>query len=211
MVSAPIVVAPDWDLPFELMCNASDYAIGEMLGQKRERIFQVIHYDSWTLNDAQLNYATTEKELLTIVFTFDNFRPYLIGNKVIVHTDHSAIKYLMTKKDVKPRLILWVLLLQEFDIEIKDKKGTENLVVDHLSRVEGPRDKVHVNDNFPDEQLLVIKDTKPVPWCSDPQARSDPNGESESKPGDARFISFILRVIKFSFSKMSRPGSLARP
>ena len=92
LVSAPIVVAPDWDLPFELMCDASDYAIEVVLGQKIERIFQVIHYVSRTLNDAQLHYATTEKELLAIVFTFDKFRPYLIGNKVIVHTDHSAIK-----------------------------------------------------------------------------------------------------------------------
>ena len=84
LVSAPIVVAPDWDLPFELMCDASDYAIGEVLGQKSERIFQVIYYASQTLNDAQLNYATTEKKLLAIDFAFDKFRPYLIGNKVIV-------------------------------------------------------------------------------------------------------------------------------
>ena len=105
LVSAPIVVTLDWDLPFELMCDTSDYAIEVVLGQKRNRIFQVIHYVSRTLNDAQLNYATTENELLAIVFAFDKFRPYLIGNKVIVHTDHSAIKYLMTKKDAKPRLI----------------------------------------------------------------------------------------------------------
>ena len=103
------------------------------------------------MNVAQLNYATTEKDFLAIFFAFDKFRPYLIGNKVIVHTNHSAIKYLMTKKDLKPRLIRWVLLLQEFDLEIKDMKGTENLVADHLSRLEGTRDEVHVNDAFPDE------------------------------------------------------------
>ena len=90
LISAPIIVAPNWDLPFELMCDASDYVIGVVLGKKRERKFQVIHYASRTLNDAQLNYATTKKELLAIVFAFDKFRPYLIGNKVIVHTDHSA-------------------------------------------------------------------------------------------------------------------------
>ena len=148
LVSAPIVVVPDWAFPFELMCDASDYA-------RR------------TLKDAQLNYATTEKELLAIVFAFDKFRPYLIGNKVVVHTDHSAIKYLMTKKDAKPRLIRWVLLLQEFDLEIKDKKGTENLVADHLSRLEGASDEVQVNDDFPDEQLLAIDEKKAIPWFAD--------------------------------------------
>ena len=87
------------------------------------------------MNDAQLNYATTKKEFLDVVFAFDKFRPYLIGNKVIVFIDHSAIKYLMTKKDAKPRLIRWVLLLQEFDVRIRDKKGSKNMVVDHLSRL----------------------------------------------------------------------------
>ena len=167
LVSALIVVAPYWNLPFELMCDANDYAIGAVLRQKRERIFQVIHYASRTLNDAQLNYATTEKELLAIVFEFDKFRPYLIGNKVTTRTDHLAIKYLMTKKDAKLRLIRWVLLLQEFDLDIKDKKGTENLVADHLSRLEGTRDEVHDNDDFLDEQLLAIEDTQPVPWFAD--------------------------------------------
>ena len=78
-MSAPVVVARDWDLPFELMCDASDYTIGAVLGQKRERTFQVIYYVSQTLNNTQINYATIEKELLAIVFTFDKFRPYLIG------------------------------------------------------------------------------------------------------------------------------------
>ena len=149
------------------MCDASDYAIGVMLGQKRDKTFQVIYYASRTLNDVQLNYATTEKELMAIVFAFDKFRPYLIGNMVIVHTNHSAIKYLMTKKDVKPRLIRWVLLLQEFDLEIKDKRGTKNLVADYLSQLEGPSKEIQINDDFPDEQLLVIEDKEPVPWFAD--------------------------------------------
>ena len=100
------------------------------------------------------------------MFAFDKFRLYLISNKVIVHTNHSAIKYLMTK-DTKLRLIRWVLLLQEFDMEIKDKKGTENLVVDHPSRLGGPSKEIHINDDFLDEWLLAIKDIKPVPWFAD--------------------------------------------
>ena len=95
---------------------------------------------------------------------FDKFQLYLIGNKVIVHTDHSTIKYLMTKKDAKLRLIRWVLLLQEFNLEIKDKKGTENLVADHLSQLEGSSKEIHINDDFPDELLLAIEDKELAPW-----------------------------------------------
>ena len=91
----------------------------------------------------------------------------MIGNKAVVHTDHSVIKYLMTKKDAKPRLIRWVLLLQEFNLEIKDKKGMENLVANHLSQLEGASDEVQVNDNFPDEQILAIEDKRAIPWFVD--------------------------------------------
>ena len=118
LVTAPIIVAPHWALPFELMCDASDYAIGAVLGQLIGKIFHTIYYANRTLTDAQVNYTTTEKELLAVVFAFDKFRSYLIGFKVIVFTDHSAIKYLLVKKDAKPHLIRWVILLQEFDLEI---------------------------------------------------------------------------------------------
>ncbi|XP_050233798.1 uncharacterized protein LOC126682206 [Mercurialis annua] len=171
LISAPIIIAPDWNLPFELMCDASDYAVGAVLGQRRDKRLHVIAYGSRTLNDAQMNYATTEKELLAIVFAFDKFRSYLMGSKTIVFTDHAAIRYLLTKKEAKPRLIRWILLLQEFDLEIKDKSGAENLVADHLSRLEredDPNNEPPINESFPDEQLFAIQhSTSEVPWFSD--------------------------------------------
>ncbi|WZZ77549.1 hypothetical protein YC2023_098121 [Brassica napus] len=121
LISAPIVQPPNWDLPFEIMCDASDYAVGAVLGQKKDGKTHVIYYASQTLNDAQMRYATTEKEMLAIVFAFQKFRSYLVGSKVIVYTDHVALRHLLAKKDAKPRLLRWILLLQEFDLEIKDK------------------------------------------------------------------------------------------
>ena len=143
------------------MCDASDFAIGAMLGQRREKHFQPIYYASCTLTEPQQNYTTTEKELLTVIFAFEKFRPYLILTKIIVYTNHSTFKYLLAKKDAKPRLILWILLLQEFDLEIRDKKGTENVVADHLSRLENLdldalAEKTTINDEFPDDFLFSV-------------------------------------------------------
>ncbi|GJR07373.1 reverse transcriptase domain-containing protein [Tanacetum coccineum] len=122
LTEAPILVVPDWNLPFELMCDASDFAIGAVLGQRKMKHFQPIHYASKTMTEAQIHYTTTEKEMLAVVYAFEKFRPYLVLSKSIVYTDHSALKYLMNKQDAKPRLLRWVLLLQEFDITIRDKK-----------------------------------------------------------------------------------------
>ncbi|CAN6544149.1 unnamed protein product [Malus baccata var. baccata] len=157
LTTTPIIVPPDWSLPFELMCDASDYALGAVLGQRKDKRPHVIYYASRTLNDAQLNYSTTEKELLAVVFALDKFRSFLIGFKVIVFTDHAALKYLLTKKQAKPRLIRWILLLQEFDVEIRDKKGSENMVADHLSRMVHNEESLPILETFPDEQLLSIK------------------------------------------------------
>ncbi|KAK1610776.1 hypothetical protein QYE76_034449 [Lolium multiflorum] len=162
LTTAPVVEPPDWNLPFEIMCDASDFAVGAVLGQRIDKKLNVIHYASKTLDAAQRNYATTEKELLAVVFACDKFRPYIVDSKVTIHTDHAAIRYLMTKKDAKPRLIRWVLLLQEFDLHIIDRKGADNPVADNLSRLENiAYDPVPVNDSFPNEQLAVIKGALP--------------------------------------------------
>ncbi|GKF01906.1 reverse transcriptase domain-containing protein [Tanacetum coccineum] len=103
-------------------------------------IRQPIHYASKTMTDAQEHYTTTEKELLAVVYAFEKFRPYLVLSKTIVYTDHSALNYLLAKQDAKPRLLRWILLLQEFDVIIRDKKGAENLAADHLSTQENPHE-----------------------------------------------------------------------
>ena len=118
------------------MCDASDYAIGAVLGQRRDKTFRAIYYSSRTLNDAQLNYTTIKKEMLSVMFACDKFRSYIIGSKVTAYTNHVAIRYLFSKKDAIPHLIQWILLLQEFDLEIRDNRGSENVMADHLSRLE---------------------------------------------------------------------------
>ena len=138
LVEAPIMAKSDWNKEFEIMCDASDYAMGAVLGQRTDKVFRAIYYVNKTFNEAQENYSTIEKKMQAIVYACAKFRPYILGSHIIIHTDHAAIKYLMGKKEAKPRLIRWVLLLQEFDLEIKDKKGCDNVIADHLSRVEKP-------------------------------------------------------------------------
>nr|GEY56998.1 reverse transcriptase domain-containing protein [Tanacetum cinerariifolium] len=136
LTEAPILVVPDWNLPSELMCDASDFAIGAVLGQ---------------------------------LYAFEKFQPYLVLSKSIVYMDHSTLKYLLSKQDAKPRFLRWVLLLREFDIIIRDKKGTKNLAADHLSRHENPHKDVlenkDINENFPLETLGKISSAS-TPWIA---------------------------------------------
>nr|GEW69041.1 reverse transcriptase domain-containing protein [Tanacetum cinerariifolium] len=171
--AAPILIAPDWDLPFELMCDASDFAIGAVLGQRHEKHFRPIHYASKTMTKAESHYTMTEKEILAVVYAFEKFWSYLILNKSIVYTDHSALKYLFAKKDSKARLLWWVLLLQEFKFKVIDTKGVENLATDHLSRLENPHqnmlDPKEINEVFPLKTLNVVffRGDLSIPWFVD--------------------------------------------
>ena len=111
MTTAPIVRAPNWQLPFEVMCDACDLAIGVVLGQKEDGKPYVVYYERKAFNEAQRNYTTIKKELLVVVYALDKFRAYLVRSDIIIFIDHSTLKYLLTKQDAKARLIRWVLLL----------------------------------------------------------------------------------------------------
>ena len=168
LISAPIVQPPNWNLPFEIICDASDYVVGATLGQRVDKKLNVIHYASKTLDSAQRNYATTEKEFLAAVFACDKFISYIVDSKLIIHTNHATIKYLMEKKDAKPRLIRWVLLVQEFDLHITDRKGAGNPVGDNLSMLENSLDDpLPIDDSFPNEQLAAINVSRNTPWYAD--------------------------------------------
>nr|GEZ71052.1 reverse transcriptase domain-containing protein [Tanacetum cinerariifolium] len=173
LTEAPILIALDWDMPFELMCDASNFAIGAVLGQRQDKHFRPIHYASKTMTEAESNYTTTKKEMLAVVYTFEKFRSYLIMNKSIVYTNHSALKYLFVKKDSKARLLRWVLLLQEFTFKVIDTKGAENLAAYHLSRLENPHqnmlDPKEINESFPFETLNLVstRGNQSTPWFAD--------------------------------------------
>ena len=145
------------------MCDASDLAIGAILGQRKDGKPYVVYYERKTLNEAKRNYTTIEKELLAVVYALDKFRAYLVGSDIIIFIDHSTLKYLLTKQDSMARLIRWVLLLQEFNLQIKDKKRVENVVADHLSRLTIAHNthSPPINDEFPEESLLVVES---APW-----------------------------------------------
>ena len=150
------------------MCDASYLSMGAVLGQKMEKTLRAIYYARKTFNEAQENYSTIEKEILAMVFACEKFRSYILGSHVMVHKDHAAIKYLMAKKEAKLGLIRWVMLLQEFDIEIKYKKGNDNVIADHLSKLEKPtkdRRGLEIEENFLDEQLFQVKVL--LPWYAD--------------------------------------------
>lgn len=164
-VTAPIIRGPNWNHPFEVICDASNFTVGVVLGQRIDGKSYVIFYASKTLNQAQKNYDTTKKEMLAVVYSFEKFRPYLLGSRVIVFTGHTAIKYLLAKKESKPRLIRWVIALTRIRLEVRDKKRTENKVADHLSNIYQGDTEEAISDEFPEEHLYYLRESsRPIRW-----------------------------------------------
>ncbi|GJZ42595.1 reverse transcriptase domain-containing protein [Tanacetum coccineum] len=173
LTEAPILIAPDWDLPFELMCNASDFAIGAVLGQRHEKHFRPIHYASKTMNEAESHYTTTEKEMLAVVYAFEKFRSYLILNKSVVYTDHSALKYLFAKKIPRRDWLLVVSPPSRFDFNGIEHKRAENHAADSSFPIKNPYENVldpkEVNEKFPLETLNMVtsRGDSSTPWFAD--------------------------------------------
>ena len=152
-------------MPFYIHTDASNHAIGVILGQKLDSIKHAIYYISKNIQGAEYNYTITEKELLAIIYALNKFRHYVIGYQIFVYTDHSAIKYLMNKPAISRFLARWLLLMQEFDITIVDKLGKDNYVVDFLSHLQTPNDHVVIEDSFHDEHLFLLSTQNP--WYAD--------------------------------------------
>eukprot|EP00253_Pinus_taeda_P017838 PITA_17838 len=165
LLVAPILRGPNWSLPFHISTDASDPAIGASLGKKENLLNYAIYFISKNLTPAEANYTVTEKEMLVVIHVVNKFRHYITGYQVFIHTDHSAIKYLMNKPITNGRITRWLLLLQEFNITIQDRPGKENQVADFLSRIQSPEDPNPVIDNFSDEHLFAI--TVKPPWFAD--------------------------------------------
>jgi hypothetical protein len=162
--TAPILRGPNWTLPFHISSDASDTAIGAVLRQEENHLPYAIYFISKNMTPVELNYTVTEKEFLAVIYAINKFRHYITGYSTFVHTDHSAIKYLMNKPITNARVTIWLLLLQEFDITIVDRPGKENVVVDFLSRLT-PDDDTLVDDSFPNEYLFAI--SSHTPWYAD--------------------------------------------
>jgi len=161
---APILRGPNWKLPFHISTDASDTALGAVLGQK-DLVPYAIYYTSKNLTPTELNYTVTEKEFLAVVHAINKFRHYITGYETFVHTDHSPIRYLMNKPVTNGRVTRWLLLLQEFNITVLDRPGKQNMVADFLSRIQNTNEDSPVEDKFPDEYLFAV--TTKTPWYAD--------------------------------------------
>jgi len=165
-----LIQPPDGTLLFDLMYCTSKFVVRVVLAQRDGKLPHVIFYVSRTLDTIQANYITTKKELSAVLFALDKFISYTLGYKVIVYTNDFALKFLLKKENSKPGLIRWMLLLQGFDIEIRDRNEAHNFITDLLNGIERDGYDTTIHDNFPDEFLLTLTIVKGMflePWFVD--------------------------------------------
>ncbi|GJR27981.1 reverse transcriptase domain-containing protein [Tanacetum coccineum] len=190
LTTAPIIISPDWNVPFELMHDASDFTVGYVLGKRIDGKFKLIYHANKTLNNAQVHYTTTEKELLAVVFSFDKFRPYLILLKTIVYTDHSALKYLFSKQDAKPRLISSPKAAPASPDYVPGPEEPKQVPLspDYVSRLEYPEYLAPSDEEVPvEDQPYAVADS-PIAlspgYVADSDPEEDPEEDSKDGPVD---------------------------
>jgi hypothetical protein len=163
--TTPVLRGPNWSLPFHIYIDALDTSLGVVLGQRENQMPYAIYFVSKNLSPAKVNYTVTEKELLIVVHAINTFKHYITRYQAFVHIDHSAIKFLMNKTVTNTGVTRWLLLLQEFNINIIDRPSKDNLVANFLSRMIHLGDNTPVEDNFPNEIFFSISTF--TPWYAD--------------------------------------------
>jgi len=152
LTTAPILSPPDWEREFHVTLDASGWCLGAILWQyEADRKETPIYYASRQMSPAERKYTTTEREALAVVYACKKFRHYLLGYRIVFHTDHNSLKYLVNKPDLSGRIARWILLLQEFNYEVMVKSGKANSNADFLSRQRGPEAASDIASTFPDE------------------------------------------------------------
>lgn len=158
LVEAPILMVPDWSKDFHVFVDVSGFCIGVVLSQLDDNgRDHPIYFASRLLAAAEKNYSPTDREALGIIYSCKKFRHYLLGYKVVFHTDHNALKYMVNKPDLTGRVARWMLLLQEFNYEINVRPGKHHINADYFSRIDGGQDDKEIYDRFPDEELFQVK------------------------------------------------------
>ena len=162
LIQALVAQPPDWTWPFHVFVDASDIAIGSTLMQHNApNWYRPVYYSNQKLSAAERNYSTRECEGLGMIYSINKFCHYLLGKKFTFHVDHAALLYLVSKLSLTGKLARWMLLLQEFDLDIQHRPSMQHVVADYLSRIENGADAAEMDDDFPDGAILHILTNNP--------------------------------------------------
>jgi transposase InsO family protein len=213
LVTAPILIPPNWDKDFHIYVDASNVALGSVLSQKDEKgRDHPIYYASRQLVQAEKNYSVTEREALGMIFSVQKFRHYLLGNKVVFHVDHDALKYMVNKPQLSGRIARWVLLLQEFDFTVEVRPGKSHANADHLSRLNDELGDEPIDDSFPDAQLFFVDIIPPeyAEIINYLQTNTFPEGYTDKQKRRLAYRAGPYTIIANTLYKQGKDGVLRR-